>query len=136
MTPDIAVARGLLAAQPFSRLLGARLSRFEAGVAELTIPLGDHLRQQHGAAHGGALSYAADTALTFAAGSVAGDAVLTSEMKINYLRGARGDELIARAEVVHAGSTLVTVRCEVFDRGGDRDGERLCAVALGTVARR
>ncbi|WP_462186922.1 MULTISPECIES: PaaI family thioesterase [unclassified Frankia] len=132
MTPDIAVARELLAAQPFSRLLGARLSRFEAGVAELTIPLGDHLRQQHG----GALSYAADTALTFAAGSIAGDAVLTSEMKINYIRGARGDELITRAEVVHAGSTLVTVRCEVFDRGGYGDGERLCAVALGTVARR
>lgn len=134
MTVDIAVARKLLAAQPFSELLGARLTRFDEGAVELVVPLDRRLNQQNGVAHGGAVSYAADSALTFAAGSVAGDAVLTTEMKINYVRGARGDELVARAEVVHAGSTLVTVRCEVFDRA--ESGERLCAVALGTVVRR
>jgi acyl-coenzyme A thioesterase PaaI-like protein len=52
----------------------------------------------------------------------------------NYVRAARGDELIARAEVVHAGSALVTVRCDIFDRHAD--GEYLCAIAQGTIARR
>lgn len=134
MTTDLAGARQILAAQPFSELIGAMLTRFEAGAAEVVIPVGTRLRQQHGAAHGGAVSYAADTAITFAAGTLAGDSVLTAEMKINYVRGARGDQLVARAEVVHAGSTLVIVRCEIFDRDGG--GEQLCAVAQGTVARR
>jgi uncharacterized protein (TIGR00369 family) len=134
MTIDLPAAQKVLKAQPFSVLLGARLTGFGDGSAELVIPLTEQLRQQHGAAHGGVLSYAADTAITFAAGSVAGDTVLTAEMTINYVRAARGDELVARAEVVHAGATLVTVRCEILDPGGE--GERICAVAQGTVARR
>lgn len=133
MTIDLAMARQVLAAQPFSVLLGAELIRFGDGEAELLVPLDERLRQQHGAAHGGALSYAADTAITFAAGSVAGANVLTAEMKINYVRGATGTELVARAAVVHAGSSLVTVRCEIFDRTAT--GEQLCALAQGTIAR-
>jgi uncharacterized protein (TIGR00369 family) len=131
---DLELARGVLAAQPFSVLIGARLDQFGDGSAEIVIPLGEQLRQQHGSAHGGLLSYAADTAITFAAGSAAGATVLTAEMKINYLRPATGTELVARASVVHAGSLLVIVRCDILDRG--EDGEKLCAVAQGTIARR
>lgn len=134
MEIGLADAQKILAEQPFSALLGARLTRFADGIAELVIPLGEGLRQQHGSTHGGVLSYAADTAITFAAGSVAGASVLTAEMKINYVRGTKGDELLARAQVVHAGSTLITVRCDILDRG--TDGERLCAVAQGTIVRR
>ena len=46
---------------------------------------------------------AADNALAFAAGSVLGDAVLTVEMKINYVRAVRGGGVVARADVVGAG---------------------------------
>lgn len=116
MTTDFAAAQQIFAAQPFSQLLSAKLTRFEPGTAEVVVPLAGSLRQQHGAAHGGVLSYAADTAITFAADTLAGDSVLTAEMKINYIRSARGDHLVARAEVVHSGSTLVIVRCEVLDR--------------------
>jgi uncharacterized protein (TIGR00369 family) len=62
------------------------------------------------------------------------DTVLTAEMKISYVRGARGAALIARAEVVHAGSVLITARCDILDRAGG--GEKICATALGTIARR
>ena len=134
MTIDFAAAQQIFAAQPFSQLLGATLTRFEPGTAEVVIPLAASLRQQHGTAHGGVLSYAADTVITFAAGTLAGDSVLTAEMKINYVRGARGGHLVARADVVHSGSTLVIVSCEVLDR--DNAGDRLCAIAQGTVARR
>lgn len=131
---DLDVARQILAAQPFSRLLGAELTDFGDGRAELVVALDQRLRQQDGVAHGGVIAYAADNALTFAAGSAVGPAVWTAEMKVNYLRGARGEELIARAEVVHAGSRLVVARCDLFDRaGGD---ERRCAAAQGTIALR
>lgn len=54
-------ARAILRAQPCSVLVGADITRFEDGHATITVPLRDDLRQQNGFAHGGVLSYAADT---------------------------------------------------------------------------
>ncbi|GAB4355801.1 MAG: PaaI family thioesterase [Oricola sp.] len=124
--------RKILAAQPFSVLMGTELTRLATGSAELQLPLrGDH-RQQHGFAHGGVVAYLADNALTYAGGSVLGD-VVTLEMKINYVRPAVGDRLIARAEAVSAGKTQAVCRCDVFAVG---DGEeKLCAAAQGTITR-
>lgn len=125
--------RRILDSQPFSKLLGAELVAFEPGRAELRIPIRADMHQQHGFVHGGVLSYAADNALTFAGGSVLGTAVVTSEYKINYLRPARGDALIARAAAVHAGKTQAVCRCEVFVLS--EGSERLCATAQGTIAK-
>jgi uncharacterized protein (TIGR00369 family) len=131
---DEMLARGreALASQPFSVLLGAELLIFASGRAELRIPIHEQLKQQHGFVHGGVVSYAADNALTFAAGSVVGPAVVTAEYKINYVRPAVGDALLARASVVHAGKTQVICRCDIFAvRAGQ---ELLCATAQGTIA--
>ncbi len=125
--------RQVLAAQPFSVLIGAELTAFSPGLAELCVPIGDKLKQQHGFVHGGVLSYLADNALTYAGGSVLGTGVVTSEFKINYLRPARGERLVARASVVHAGKSQAVCRCELFMI--DEDAEKLCAVAQGTIAR-
>lgn len=125
-------AKAVLAQQPFSVLVGAELVRFEPGFAELALPLRDDLRQQHGFAHGGVLSYLADNAMTFAGGTVLGDA-LTLETKINFVKPARGDRLVARAEVAHAGKRQAVVRCQVFALQGDQ--EQLCAVAQGTISK-
>lgn len=127
------LGRQVLALQPFSVLVGAELTGFSPGWAELTIPITPQLIQQHGFVHGGVISYAADNALTFAGGSVLGPAVVTSEFKINYLRPAKGTVLIARATVIYASKTQVVCRCDVFVV--DEDKENLCAVSQGTIAR-
>ncbi|AXI04733.1 PaaI family thioesterase [Aquirhabdus parva] len=128
-----AFAQTILKSQPFSQLLGAELIRFESGKAELALRLTDTLKQQHGFAHGGVVSYLADNALTFAGGSVLGDAV-TSEFKINYLRPAIGERLIARAESLHAGKQQAVCKCEIY--AVDAQGvEKLCAVAQGTIVK-
>ena len=83
--------------------------------------------------HGGVLSYAADNALTFAGGSALGPQVVTAEYKINYLRPASGQSLVALAEVVYAGKSQAVCRCDLFFL---KDGqETLCATAQGTIAR-
>ncbi|HEY0602696.1 MAG TPA: PaaI family thioesterase [Herpetosiphonaceae bacterium] len=123
----------ILAAQPFSALLQSRLTVFAEGTAELVIPLRPQLLQQHGFVHGGVLSYAADNALTFAGGSVLGPAVVTSEYKINYVKPAQGETLIARASVIASGKRQAVCRCDLFVDDGER--ETLCATALGTIAR-
>ena len=127
----LAYARRILSEQPFSVLLGAELLAFGDGRAELRVPLRDDLKQQHGFAHGGVVSYAADNALTIAGGSALGPEVVTSELKINYVRPAIGESIVARANVVHAGKNQAVCRCDVFGvRGGQ---EYLCATALGTI---
>jgi uncharacterized protein (TIGR00369 family) len=133
MSDPLILGRNVLASQPFSTLIGAELTAFAEGHAELRIPIRDSLKQQHGFIHGGVISYAADNALTFAGGSVLGAGVVTSEFKINYLRPAMGECLIARAHVIHAGKNQAVCRCDVFSAEGQE--ERLCATAQGTIVR-
>ncbi len=133
MDEILELGKQALASQPFSVFLGAELTAFAPGRAELTIPITPQLKQQHGFVHGGVISYAADNALTFAAGSVLGPVILTSEFKINYLRPATGARLVARATVVHASKTQAVCRCDVFAAGEGQ--EELCAAAQGTVVR-
>lgn len=133
MSEQLSFGQSVLASQPFSALIGAELVAFAEGHSEIRIPIRDDLKQQHGFVHGGVVSYAADNALTFAGGSVLGAGVVTSEFKINYLRPAMGDWLIARAQVIHAGKNQAVCRCDVFCK--DRQQERLCATSQGTINR-
>jgi uncharacterized protein (TIGR00369 family) len=133
MPPSLDQARAVLAAQPFSRLLGARLNRFGPDGVELEVPVRPEHRQQHGFAHGGLLGYAVDNALTFAAGALAGPGVLTAGYTINLLAPVVGDCLLARAWVVSAGQRLIVARCELLAPHPDTD--EVCAIAQGTIAR-
>lgn len=126
-------AQAVLAAQPFAEVVGGQLTEFGDGRAELRIPLEQRHQQQDGVTHGGVISYAADNVLTFAAGAAVGRAVWTAGYSISYLAPVVGDELIARANVVRAGSRQITVRAELFAQREHE--EHLCAVAQGTVAR-
>jgi len=125
-------ARRGLAHQPFSVLLGARVTGFGDGAATLELDIRDELKQQNGFLHGGVLAYAADNALTFAAGTVLGPALLTSGFTIDYLRPAQGVTLVARAVVVQAGRSRATCRCELYTVDLD-GGETLCAAAQGSA---
>ncbi|MDO9030298.1 MAG: PaaI family thioesterase [Hydrogenophaga sp.] len=126
------MGREVLASQPFSQLIGAELVELSPGRCELHVPITEAVKQQHGFVHGGVLSYAADNALTYAGGTALRVPVVTSEFKINYLRPAIGERLIARSEAVHTGKSQAVCRCDVFVVN---DGEeKLCAVAQGTIA--
>lgn len=124
-------AQAVLASQPFSVLVGAQLTRFAEGMAEIQIRITDQLRQQHGFVHGGVFSYAADNAITFAGGSVLGPSVVASQITINYLNPAAQGVLAARATVIHSSRSHVVCRCDVFALS--EQDEQLCAIAQGIV---
>lgn len=130
---DLDLARKVLAEQPFSRLLGARLTAFGDGEVTLEVDIRQELLQQYGYVHGGVVSYAADNTLTLAAATVVGPGLITSGFTIDYLRPATGEVLHAHAQVVRAGRTRVVCRCDVstVDASGTRT---LCAVAQGNIA--
>ena len=125
--------QAILALQPFSVLIGAELHALSTGSCEIQVPITEKILQQYGFVHGGVVSYAADNALTYAGGTALGGAVVTSEFKINYVRPAIGERLIARAQAVYAGSSQAVCRCDVFVMVNGE--EKLCAVAQGTIAR-
>ncbi|MGZ3601139.1 MAG: PaaI family thioesterase [Ktedonobacterales bacterium] len=139
MMPDnpddlLALGRTVLAAQPFSAHLGTQLTVFSQGQVELVLPFKPEFAQQFGFVHGGVISYLADNAITFAGGCVLGTDVLTAEYKINYVKPAQGERLIARAGVVSSSSRQAVCRCDILTV---RDGqEYICAVAQGTVVKR
>ncbi|MFF3542122.1 PaaI family thioesterase [Streptomyces platensis] len=129
---DLAAAQQGLAAQPFSRLVRARITEFGEGTATLEIDIREELLQQHGFVHGGVLSYAADNTLTFAAATALGPAIVTGGFSIQYVRPALGRTLRARAQVVQAGRRQAVCRCELTMLDGE-GAETVCAVAQGTA---
>jgi uncharacterized protein (TIGR00369 family) len=129
----LAMGREVLAKQPFSVLLGAELVALEPGRCELAVAVSEQLKQQMGFVHGGVVSYLADNALTFAGGTAMRVPVVTSEYKINYLRPAIGERLVARARAVHVSKSQAVCQCEVFAVA--RGEEKLCALAQGTIAK-
>ena len=136
MTVDVALtadtAQAVLAAQPFSVLVGARMTQFGEGGATLEIPVRDELRQQNGFVHGGVLSYAADNALTFAAGTVLGANIMTAGFTITYLHPAQGVLLRADARADASTRRQALCRCDIYAVQDD-GSEVLCAAAQGTA---
>ena len=124
--------RKVLNEQPFSVLLGTELTSLEPGKVVLTLAVREELKQQHGFVHGGVISYLADNALTYAGGSVLGNSV-TSEFKINYLRPAIGETLVARGSLLSSGKKQAVCECKI-SVFSDK-GEVMVAVAQGTISK-
>jgi len=124
----------VLARQPFSMLIGAELTELRPGHCVLELPITDKVKQQDGFVHGGVVSYLSDNALTYAGGTAMRAPVSTAEHKVNYLRPAIGERLIARAQAVHVGKQQAVCRCDVFVVA--QGEEKLCAIGQGTIARR
>jgi uncharacterized protein (TIGR00369 family) len=117
--------------QKLMATLGAKLVRVEPGAIEIRLPIRDHISQQHGFVHAGAIASIADSACGYAAFSLMGadSGVLAVEFKINLLAPGAGDHLIARGRVVRAGRTLTVCQADVFAVADERE----TAVALMTA---
>jgi uncharacterized protein (TIGR00369 family) len=121
------------ARQTIMSLIGAELTRVEAGIVEITLPYRADLAQQHGYLHAGIVTTIADSACGYAAYSLMPPKsdVLSVEFKVNMLRPAKGETFTALAEVIKAGKTLTVVRADVFGIAEARS--ELVATMLGTM---
>jgi len=114
---------------PISRFLGMSLGYCENGVARVRLPTRKEFEEGHGITHGGLVGLLAETAGSFAVGSMSpGSTVKTVEFKLSLLAAVQGD-LLAIGEVVRKGRTLATCRLEVVE-GNDR----VVAIGLATYA--
>lgn len=100
------------AKQAFMKTLGAEIVHIEKGKVVIACSKNDGLTQQHGFFHAGVLTSIADSACGYAALSVMPEDadVLSVEFKVNLLRPAIADKIIATGTVLKNGRTLVV--CE------------------------
>jgi len=132
--PDFAGrVRESFARQQFMQTLGAELTVVEPGVVQIELPYQLGLTQQHGFVHAGAIASVLDSACGYAALSLmpADAAVLSIEFKINMLAPARGERLIARAEVKRAGRTVTVCAADAHTIEGSES--KLVATMIGTM---
>lgn len=125
--------RESFARQGLMKNLGAELAVVGAGQAEIRVPFGKHLTQQHGYFHAGVSGAIADSACGYAAYTLMAEdsSVLTVEYKMNLLAPADGEKLVARARVLRSGRTLKICAADVFvEKNG---AEVHCATMLATI---
>lgn len=118
------------------RTLGASLESVESGTVTITCGFDERMTQQHGLLHGGVLASLVDVACGYAALSVmpTDREVLTVEFKINFLKGAKTDRLIAVGQVVQSGRTLTVCEGSVFDSTRTRVLARMTATMMAVDA--
>jgi uncharacterized protein (TIGR00369 family) len=109
---------------PFIAHLGVELEALGPGWCETRLSLQPWQLQQTGVVHAGVLATLADHTAGAAATTQLGpgEYVVTAEFKLNLLRGARGDRLTCRAEVLKPGRRLAVVEAQVWaERGSTRE---------------
>ena len=134
--PDFeAKVRASFARQTFMSTIGARLIEVRPGHVTIALAPSVAVTQQHGYVHAGVVTSIADSACGYAAFTLMppDSDVLSVEFKVNLLRPATGNRLIARGEVLRAGKTLTVCRADVF--ASDGNNEMLVGTMLGTMMR-
>ena len=120
--------------QTFMHTLGARLISAEIGCVTIELPFSKSLCQQQGFLHAGVVATLADNVCGYAAltEAPAGADVVTAEFKINFLRPAIGEKLVASGQVENAGKRLSVCRGEV--RAYTGEAYKVVAIVQATVA--
>lgn len=116
------------------KTIGAQLYEAEPGFCEIHLPFREDLCQHDGFLHAGLTTTIADNASGFAAYTLMPEdaSVLTVEFKVNFLRPAAGEKLVARARVKKPGRSVSVVEAEVF--AVSEGTEKSVAVMLATMA--
>ncbi len=112
----------------FLKYIGGEVMDLGDGYAELAFEVQQHHKQHLGVVHGGAIATLADHCGWYASVSVLdpGFSAVTIEIKINYLKPAKGEILRAEAKVVNQSKRTVFTVIEMFSK------DTLVAYATGT----
>jgi uncharacterized protein (TIGR00369 family) len=112
----------------FLKYIGGEVLDLDNGYAQLGFEVQPHHKQHFGVVHGGAIATLADHCGWCAAVSVLEPmySAVTIEIKINYLKPAKGQILKAAARVVNQSKRTIFTTIELFSK------DTLVAYATGT----
>ena len=117
----------------FIQELGCELAKIEEGYCEIHMTIQPKHLQQDGFVHAGVLATLADHAAGCAAYTVAQEntKVLTTEFKINLLRPATGQKIIAISKVLKPGKMITVCQSEIFAVNNGK--QKMVAIALVSI---
>jgi uncharacterized protein (TIGR00369 family) len=119
-----ALIAGELPRPPIYHLTGLRLAEADEGATVTALPCSKWLSTSAGTIQGGFTAMLAESAMTSAVFSTApaDTAVATLDFKVNYLRPVfpDGEEMTARARILHRGRTLVVAAAELTNAEGKK----------------
>jgi uncharacterized protein (TIGR00369 family) len=111
-----------LANNPIVKFMSIGLREMTSGEATLILKHREELRNSMGLLQGGILGVLADVAGGVSLYSVMTDplkvVIPTVEFKLNFLRPAKGGDLVARGRVVHSGRQIAVCQVEISSEDG------------------
>jgi uncharacterized protein (TIGR00369 family) len=124
-----------LSKQGLMQTIGVICTQVEDGQVTLECEYREGLSQQHGYFHAGVLTSIADSACGYAAYTKMpeGSNVLSVEFKVNFLKPAKANKIIATGKVIQAGRTLVICEGVVTDETRERVFARMLATMITVV---
>ncbi|MEH7306324.1 PaaI family thioesterase [Neobacillus drentensis] len=112
----------------FDRKIGVQINQFEEGNIVLELPVTPYLLNPINTVHGGVYAVLLDTVMGITARSFTDCSLVTVNLNINYLEPTQeGEKMVAKANIIRHGTSLVTAEGEVRDSTG-----KLLAIATGT----
>ena len=134
MTPVFERILASFQQQSFMQTLGAQLTDAKEGEVSIELPFSDALCQQQGFLHAGVVATLADNVCGYAALTQTPDGadVVTAEFKINFVRPAIGERLVAQGTVETVGKRLCVCRGEVSAMS--QGTRKVVALVQATVA--
>lgn len=128
----IDAARRSLEALPIAKSLAMQLVELGPGVAAISLPMRDDLRQPGGVLHGGVTATLIDTAMAYAVRTVLdeNEASVTVDLTIHFLRPHVSGVITCTARILRAGKRILTVSADVLNEEG-----KLVATAVSTYTR-
>jgi 1,4-dihydroxy-2-naphthoyl-CoA hydrolase len=130
--PDVGADYAVAEEDSLDGMLGFEVVEIGDGDAVARFRIEDRVRQRFGLVHGGAYAALAEmlaTEATVAHVYREGFAAMGMSNDTSFLRGARGEEITARARARHRGRTTWVWEVEHSDGEG-----RLCALSRVTIA--
>lgn len=109
--------------QNFMHHINFSLDHITAGKTSGRLVVEDIHRQQKGLVHGGVIATLADIVAGFAAYTLVAEDqnVVTGEIKISFLRPAKGSELLAKGYVIKSGKKINFCEAEVWSIEHDKE---------------
>ena len=124
----------LVARSPLGRLLGLQLEKCAGDDVSIRLPYRDEVTTAGDLVHGGAIAALVDTAATAVAWSGVEDAAghrgTTVGFSLNFLEGARAQDVVARARIVRRGRSLTICDVEVTAADGTQVARALVTYKL------
>ena len=117
--------------QPFDEFLRFNYERVSDTSLKVILPIQPLFLNSAGVVHGGVISSLADVAMcnTFEVDENNRQTVVTVDLKMTFIKGAKGEYLIAHADQVKKGRTLSHADCLIYD-----ENNNLVAKASGIFA--